>query len=197
MGKYRTDAGEWALGCSYPRGLYAISIAAQLYRTNRTRGLMVKVWSALTGRSRRLLDLAAIRDACDVRNRHAAGTRAVPIHEIRGSEGRSEDFDADFRPLRSHSRDRWMRIAIAQQMGKTMPAVELVQVGDAYFVRDGHHRISVARALGQKEIDAQITVWEAARPRSRRRCVGASVLEAELMHQVVSAQPKVSPSCVA
>ena len=161
MDKYRTDAGEWALGYSLP-----------------------------------LLDLAAIRDVCDVRSRHAARTRAVPIDEIRGSEGRGEDFDADFRPLRPHSRDRWIRIAIAQQMGATMPPVELVQVGDAYFVRDGHHRISVARALGQREIDAQITVWEAARPRSREQCVGAGVLETELMHQAVSAQPKVSPSCV-
>jgi hypothetical protein len=196
MGKYRTDASEWALGYSLPRGLHAISIAAQLYRANRTRGLMVKVWSALTGRSRRLLDLAAIRDAYDVRSRHAAGTRAVPIEEIRGSEGRSEDFDADFRPLRPHSKDRWMRIAIAQQMGATMPPVELVQVGDAYFVRDGHHRISVARALGQKEIDAQVTVWEAAGPRSRERCMGAGVLETELMHQALSAKSKVSPSCV-
>ena len=132
---------------------------------------MVKVWSALTGHSRRLLDLAAIRAACDVRSRHAAGSRPVPIREIRGSEGRSEDFDADFRPLRPHSRDRWMGIAVAQQLGKTMPPVDLVRIGDAYFVRDGHHRISVARALGQKEIDARITVWEITRPRAREhRC---------------------------
>jgi hypothetical protein len=192
MGKYGIEAGERMLGYSYPRRLYALSIASQLYRTNHIRGLMHKVWSALTGRSRRLLDLAAVQTACDLRNRHAAGTRAVPIHEIRGSA----DFDADFRPLRSHSKERWMRIAIAQQMGKTMPPVELVRVGDAYFVRDGHHRISVARALGQKEIDAQITVWEATRRRSRERCMGAGVLETELMHQVVSSQPKVSPSCV-
>jgi hypothetical protein len=182
MGKYRTDGSEWALGYSLPCGLYAISIAADLYRTNRTRGLMVKVWSALTGRSRRLLDLAAIRDAYDVRSRHAAGTRAVPIDEIRGSEGRSEDFDADFRPLRPHSKHRWMRIAIARQRGDTMPPVELIQVGDGYFVRDGHHRISVARALGQTEIDAQVTVWETAGPRSRGRCTEAGVLETELMH---------------
>jgi hypothetical protein len=196
MGKYGTDGDERVFSYSYPRRLRAISIASQLYRTNHARGLMHKVWSALTGRSRRLLDLATVQAACDVRNRHAAGTRAVPIREIHGSEGRSEDFDADFRPLRPHSKERWMRIAIAQQMGKTMPPVELIRVGDAYFVRDGHHRVSVARALGQREIDAQITVWEATRLRSRERCMGAGVLETELMHQVVSSQPKVSSSCV-
>jgi hypothetical protein len=192
---YRTDASERELDYRYPRKLRAISIASQLYRTNHTRGVMYKVWSALTGRSCRLLDLAAIRAACDVRSRHAAGTMAVPIQEIRGSEGRSKDF-ADFRPLRTHGRDRWMRIAIAQQTGETMPPVELIRVGDTYFVQEGHHRISVARALGQKEVDAQITVRETTRPRSPERCMGPVALETELMHQVVSSQPKVSPSGV-
>jgi len=54
-------------------------------------------------------------------------------------------------------------------MGVTLPLVDLVQVGDVYFVRDGHHRISVARAFGQESIDAQVTVWEVARPLSRER----------------------------
>jgi hypothetical protein len=89
-----------------------------------------------------------------------------------------------------------MRIAVAQQMGKTMPPVELIRVGNAYFVRDGHHRISVAQALGQEEVDAQITVWEATRPRSRKQCIGAGALEIELMHQVISSQPQASPSCI-
>jgi hypothetical protein len=146
---------------------------------------MNRVWSALSGHPCRLLDLAAIRASFDVRSRHAAGTRPVPIREIRGSEGRSEDFDADFRPLRPHNKDRWIEIAVAQQLGKTMPPVDLVRIEDAYFVRDGHHRISVARALGQKEIDARITVWEVASPPSRERGLGFGVLETELMHQAV------------
>jgi hypothetical protein len=143
---------------------------------------MYKVWSALIVHSRRLLDLAAVRATCDVRERYAAGAGTAPTREICGSEGRSGDL-ADFRP---RSRGRWMRIAIAQQTGGTMPPVELIQVGDAYFVRDGHHHISVARALGQREIDARITVWEIARPRPRGRCMGAGALETELMYRMVS-----------
>jgi hypothetical protein len=47
-------------------------------------------------------------------------------------------------------------------MATPLPPVELIQVGDVYFVRDGHHRISVARMMGQDSIDAEVTVWETA-----------------------------------
>jgi hypothetical protein len=80
----------------------------------------------------------------------------VPLEKIIGTEGRGEDFDADFHPLKKHNRERWISVYAARQMGVILPAVELVQVGDAYYLRDGHHRISVARAMGQLEIDARI-----------------------------------------
>jgi hypothetical protein len=51
-------------------------------------------------------------------------------------------------------------VAKARLKGVTLPPVELIQVGDVYFVRDGHHRISVARAFGQEHVDAEVTVWE-------------------------------------
>lgn len=144
----------------FGNALYAMSVAAYLYSMVHGWGLVRKLSSTLTGRSNRLLDLAAVRRACDVGSRRFGGIRAVPLDEIRGSAGRCGDFDADFRPLGGHTKDRWVSIATAQQMGRTMPPVDLIQVGDVYFVRDGHHRISVARALGQKAIDARVTVWE-------------------------------------
>lgn len=148
----------------FGNALYAMSVAAYLYSMVHGWGLVRKLSSALTGRSNRLLDLAAVRRACDVGSRHFGGIRAVPLDQIRGSAGRCGDFDADFRPLGGHLKDRWVSIATAQQMGRTMPPVDLIQVGDAYFVRDGHHRISVARALGQKAIDARVTVWQVRGP---------------------------------
>jgi hypothetical protein len=81
---------------------------------------------------------------------------SVPIHQIKGSLGRSDDFDLNFNPLKERSRSRWMSIAAAVRIGLPMPAVELVQVGNAYYVRDGHHRISVAKSMGQDAIDARI-----------------------------------------
>jgi hypothetical protein len=80
----------------------------------------------------------------------------VPIRKIKGSLGRSGDFDANFNPLRERSRSRWVSILTAIQSRTPMPPVELVQVGDNYYVQDGHHRISVARSLDQEAIEARI-----------------------------------------
>jgi hypothetical protein len=81
---------------------------------------------------------------------------SVPIREIKGSLGRTDDFDQSFNPLNERSRDRWVSIAAAMKVGTPLPAVELVQVGDIYYVCDGHHRISVARSMDQEAIDARI-----------------------------------------
>ena len=64
----------------------------------------------------------------------------------RPARHRSGDFDRNFHPLETHTRSRWLSIAVARLNGQAMPAVELIKVGEVYAVRDGHHRISVARA---------------------------------------------------
>ena len=88
----------------------------------------------------------------------------MALRRIQGSEGRCRDFDRGFAPLQDHTRERWLSVAVAWLQGHALPAVDLVEVGELYFVRDGHHRISVARALGCVDIDASVTVWEAAGP---------------------------------
>ena len=93
-----------------------------------------------------------------------AGLHTVPIEQIRGSEGRSSDFDRNFNLLQDHCKDRWLGVARAREQDKVLPPVEVVQVRDVYFVRDGHHRISVARALGQLDIEAELTVWQVSGP---------------------------------
>jgi hypothetical protein len=134
--------------------------ASGLYHAARRRARLGKLYSALTGRSRRLFHLSAIQVAYRVDSRHYAGTQAVPIDHIRGSEGRCSEFDVSFWPLQTRTKGRWLSIALAHYMGESLPAVELIRVGELYFVRDGHHRISVAKALGQTHIDAQVIVWE-------------------------------------
>lgn len=143
---------------------WAICTALKLYRRARYRCLWAKAWAVLTGRSRALLDLSAIRAVCPLRASHYAGLQTVAIDRILGSEGRCQDFDAGFQPLQSHNKERWLRIAAAQLMRMPLPPVALMRVGDRYFVLDGHHRISVARVLGQSEIDAEVTVCEFAGP---------------------------------
>ena len=145
---------------SHSAGEPAIQTALRMYRTARVQAWLGQVWAMLTGRSDRLLHLGAVQASrC-----HYAGTRAVPIRQIRGSEGRCEDFDAGLRPTQAHSQSRWLSVATARLKKVTLPPVELVQVGDIYFIRDGHHRISVASALGEEHIDAEVTVWDAAGP---------------------------------
>ena len=131
-----------------------------LYRCARDRGRRGQFWSMLAGGSRCLLDLRSIEANCEVRTSYDAGRRTVPIAQIGGSEGRVGDFDRDFSPLKDYIRERWLGIAAARECGKALPPVSLVQVGDIYFVKDGHHRISVARALGQKAIEAKVVVWQ-------------------------------------
>jgi uncharacterized ParB-like nuclease family protein len=80
----------------------------------------------------------------------------VPIRQIKGTLGRVDDFDSSFNPLHERSRTRWVSILTAILSDISLPPIELVQVGDAYFVQDGHHRLSVAHALGQEAIEARI-----------------------------------------
>jgi hypothetical protein len=149
--------------------------AATLYACSRRHGRRGRFWSTGSRDSRHLLDLSEIGDTCRVEARSYAGLRPVPIEQIQGSEGRSNDFDRGFRPLQDHCKGRWLRVAAARDQDTTLPPVVLVQVGDVYFVRDGHHRISVARALGQLDIDAEVTVWHVSGPLPWETCAEAAV----------------------
>lgn len=133
---------------------------AGLYDRAIIRGWWYNLWAALRGRSSRLLDLRTLSANWRIREHYFLGEQSVPIKQIRGSESRSADFDADFHPTQPHIEERWRTIAQLWLAGVALPPVDLVQVGDVYFVRDGHHRISVAKALGAKEIDAIVTVWQ-------------------------------------
>jgi hypothetical protein len=135
-----------------------------LYTSARQQGRRSKRWSIPGRHADCLLALSEVEEACNVQARCYAGIRNVAISQIHGSEGRCNDFDGGFNPIQDHCMSRWLRVAAAREQGTVLPPVVLVQVGDVYFVRDGHHRISVARALGQLDIEAEVTVWQVAEP---------------------------------
>ena len=85
------------------------------------------------------------------------GLQDVLLDSIVGTVDRRKDFDRGFRPTSQRTRPRWERIAMAQRRGESMPPISLYRIGDLHFVRDGHHRVSVARALGRDRIDAYVT----------------------------------------
>jgi len=169
----RRNADRWAIGESL-----------RLYERARTQAFLRRLWSAVTGQRCALYSLGDLSREQARPAYQCPGIRCVRLDQISGSVGRCRDFDSHFAPRQGHSRQRWLSVAMARRTGVPLPAVRLVQVGDVYFVRDGHHRISVARSLGQREIDAQVTVWrvtgvlpweQAGRPAASRRGRGTPV----------------------
>jgi len=79
----------------------------------------------------------------------------VPVAQIVGTVARADDFDAEFRLLNSELKTRWRDVADAMGRG-VEPPVELIQLGELYFVVDGHHRVSVARSLGRPSMTARV-----------------------------------------
>ena len=140
--------------------------ASQLFEKFRKKYSLVGLIAQARGKVTDLLSLNDVIHAHDVSQHWAEGQQAVNISQIRGSsmQGRAADFDGDFRPLQDRTRARWVGIATARSKGSQMPPVRLTvirginDVDDIYFVEDGHHRISVARALGEETIQAEITV---------------------------------------
>ncbi len=124
------------------------------------QGKRQKLQAAITGRSASLPAIGELTRGKAVYNQRHQGSKLVRIADIQASENRSGDFDRNFNPLETHTKSRWLSIAVARLNSQAMPAVELIKVGEVYAVRDGHHRISVARALGEDYIDAHVTTWE-------------------------------------
>jgi hypothetical protein len=133
------------------------SSAAALYNASRAMARRRRLWAGLAGRSTALRSLKAVQPQCQ--GGHFAGRKHVKLADIRGTEGRAGDFDDQFYPLSDETRRRWQSVASALEAGAALPPVQLIQVGADYYVRDGHHRVSVARALGQDAIEAEVTLW--------------------------------------
>jgi hypothetical protein len=119
-------------------------------------GKLKRWWRALAGRP---VGLRCLGQTARHGSR-ALGHRTVAIAEIVGSEGRAGDFDSAFAPLSERTRDRWVGVAMARRRGRALPAVLLIKAADGYYVRDGHHRISVARAFGEEFVEAEVIAWE-------------------------------------
>jgi hypothetical protein len=166
MNDIRLHAPELYFASEHPAAnSHAVLFHSALARFNAARkaAAIERLRHFLVGGTRRLLNLNAIPSG-QVRGRHYGGIKTVSLEQICGSMDRLGDFDHHFHPLDDRLRDRWVRVAMARSQGVPLPPVSLVQVGACYFVEDGHHRISVAHALGQVMIEAEITVWDVRGP---------------------------------
>jgi|SRR5829696_4092778 len=103
-----------------------------------------------------------VRGTLQAYNRVRRGIRVVDLEKIVGSVGRGRDFDSSFMPLRAAAGERWKRVDLAFYRDQMLPPVSLYKLGDAYFVEDGNHRVSVARYHGVPDIEANVTeLWPA------------------------------------
>jgi hypothetical protein len=148
--------------CTFRFGPLIAQWAANVIRchNNRIEKPLISFQSRKTGFVH-LLDggFDSIKDLAEQVQAMAEVEKVQP-NEIIASEGHCEDFDREFRPRNRQNQERWMRLAIAFTRGIALLAVDLIKIGDKYIVRDGHHRISVMKALGGACIDANVTEWK-------------------------------------
>jgi hypothetical protein len=127
------------------------------YQKARQRAFWQDMLDLLTGKSSELLSFDDIKQRLRLREESYKGLQNVPLEKIVGSVGRYTDFTADFLPKRTTSRDRWSRVYAQVNSLQGVPPIELYKVGEIYFVRDGNHRVSVARQVGAATIEAHVT----------------------------------------
>ena len=126
------------------------------FETARIQAFLRDAGLVLRGDTRPLLSFDEVRRAARLEGQSYRGLKDVPIADIRGSVGRPNDFDASFLPVKPQMRKRWEQLDAAMRRGEAVPPIEVYHLGDVYFVKDGHHRVSVARHLGWKTIPARV-----------------------------------------
>jgi hypothetical protein len=104
-----------------------------------------------------ILPFEEVVEALGRRGERYLGLQTIELNSIVGTVDRGREFDRRFYPTSGRVRTRWERIATAMHRGEAMPPIDVYRVGELHFVRDGHHRVSVARTLGHSHIDAYVT----------------------------------------
>jgi hypothetical protein len=157
-----------ALDHAWPVGGAAQPQAGPSFRRlvrDRRRDVLLRRVRGRARTEQRLLCLSEDRGWIAVAERRHLGMCAIAVDSIVGTvePNKAEAFDSRFRPPR-WSRDRWTQICEAAQRGAALPPISVYRVGDRHFVRDGHHRVSVAAALAAVDIEADVVELHPARP---------------------------------
>ena len=132
------------------------SLAYQDFDRAYRRAFWRKIRAWLTGTSNELLPYDEVRQQLPFSGQRDLGMQTIPVNKIVGSVGRYRDFDRVFLPTQRQTTQRWVNIKAAHYEEKPLPPIDAYKIGDVYFVRDGNHRVSVAREREQLFIDAYI-----------------------------------------
>lgn len=127
------------------------------FQSARRKVFWEDIMNLLRGKSPELLSFDDIKTRLRLRQESYKGLQDVPLDRIVGSVGRYRDFSSSFLPKGNEIQERWSRVYAKIHSMEGVPPIELYKVDDVYFVRDGNHRVSVARELGAKTIEAHVT----------------------------------------
>lgn len=131
----------------------------QEFNAARRRAFIEEWLSAFSGRSNDLLSFEHVKETLNLQDSSYKGLQEIELDKIIGSIGRYRDFTRTFLPKTDTTQERWRRVdAVAHEQG--FPPIEVYKVGDVYFVRDGNHRVSVARAHKAKTIEAYVIEYK-------------------------------------
>jgi hypothetical protein len=122
----------------------------------RGKAMLSQIQNFLNTDRDKLLSFNDVKNILKPKNEVYMGSQTVPIKMIVGSEGRYHDFNKYFLPRKDHLRHRWQRVDEAHIKDIILPPILLYEIGGVYFVRDGNHRVSVAKIQGVEFIDAEV-----------------------------------------
>ena len=136
-------------------GLFALQTDEDFNKAH-SKALFNEIQHFLNPEEASLISFAEIKSILKPKDEIYVGLKTIPIEKIVGSEGRYKDFDNRFFPKSGFLRERWKHVDAAQYESIILPPIKVYELGGLYFVRDGNHRVSVAKARGIEFIDAEI-----------------------------------------
>jgi nucleotide-binding universal stress UspA family protein len=150
------------------------------FRRARLHAIRARLVARLTGKSTDLLAYDQVREMLKARASQALGLQDIPLDAIVGSVGRYADFSRTFLPLQDDDQERWARVYAKITDLTGLPPIDVYQIGQAYFVCDGNHRVSAARQMGVTHIQAYVTEIETEVPLTPDVQPDDLILKAEL-----------------
>jgi nucleotide-binding universal stress UspA family protein len=137
----------------------AYSRAIEDFRSARAKARLQHLWTSITGKSDELLQYDDITRKMHIAGQSSKGLKEIPVEAIVGSVNRYFDFDKNFLPLRDEDMERWARVkAMMTSPGSPgLPPIRVYKIGEAYFVMDGNHRVSIAKQMGMEKLEAHVT----------------------------------------
>jgi nucleotide-binding universal stress UspA family protein len=141
------------------KNIIEYSRALEDFRSARVKARMRQLWSSITGSSREIVQYDEISKKMHMSGLSSKGVQEIPVAAIIGSVNRYKDFDRNFLPLRDSDMERWASVKATMTSPGSMglPPIRVYQIGDAYFVLDGNHRVSIAKQMDWDTIEAYVT----------------------------------------